>query len=79
MKFHSGDGKPWADSMLQKVTQFYTITMPCVVHSSVRYEYMIVWRWSYYFNIQIYIVIKDWVIYKFTKEIILILYRESHL
>ena len=73
MNSHSGDGKPWADSMLQVVRQFYTITRSCVVHSLVWYECVIVWRWGYNFNIHIHIHsdMEGWVIYRFTKEIIL--------
>ena len=54
IKSQSGDGKPWADSMLQVVKQFYKITSSCVVHSLVWYEYMIDCRWSYDFNIHVY-------------------------
>ena len=61
MKSHSGDEKPWADSMLQVVMQFYKITKSCVVHSFVWYEYMIVWRWKYNFHIHIDTDMKDWV------------------
>ena len=40
--------------MLQVVSQFYTIRS-CVVHGLVCYEYMIGCRWSYNFNIHIYV------------------------
>ena len=71
IKPQSGGGKPRADSMLQVVKQFYKITRSCVIHSLVWFEYMIDWRLSYYFNIHIYTDMKDWVIYEFTKEMIL--------
>ena len=70
IKSHSANGKPCADSMLQVVWQFYTTTRPCVLYGLVWYEYMIVCRWSYSFNIHIYIDKRDWVINKFTKDFI---------
>ena len=74
IKSQSGDGKPWADSMLQVVKQFHKITSSCVVHSLVWYEYMIGCRWGYKFNIDIHTDMKDWVIYKFE-----FVNRKSHL
>ena len=49
----------------------------CVVQGLVWYEYTIIWGCSYNFSVHIHIIMRDWVIYKFTKEIILNLLIES--
>ena len=54
----------------------HRITRSCVVHGLVRYDYMLVWRWSYTFNAHIHIVSRVWVIYEFTREMILYLLIE---